>query len=103
MKEFINRQGLNKEVSDLKKQMNDLNKDNTDLTSLIEQLKNLNFVEEEARTKLSLKKPGESVLIVPEDSLNGQDSLVPLIKLNDSANQTTTNPQKWWKYFFNSI
>jgi len=101
-KEAINKQGLNKEVINLKEQIGLLKRGNFNLLAEIENYKSFTFIEEEARTKLSLKRPGENVLIVPEDPMNNQNSLVPLVNLKNDKNQAETNPQKWLNYFFNN-
>jgi len=101
-KEALNRQGLNKEVSALREQIGLLEQNNFDLLTKIENYKSSAFIEEEARTKLSLKKPGENIIIVPEGSVNDQNFLIPLVNLKNNKNQAETNPQKWLNYFFNN-
>lgn len=61
---------------------------------------NLDFVEKEARDKLAMVKPGETIVVVGEDTSkktteDGDDSNVPLNNLS--------NPRKWWYLFFENV
>ena len=53
------------------------------------------FVEKEARLKLGLRKPGEQVVVVPNE-------IGKLVKISQKGynNANLTNPQKWWHYFW---
>ncbi|PIS41338.1 MAG: hypothetical protein COT25_03620, partial [Candidatus Kerfeldbacteria bacterium CG08_land_8_20_14_0_20_42_7] len=54
-----------------------------------------------ARSKLDVQKPGETVVLLPEATTDGSRSLV--VQTSSSAisnNNTHTNAEKWWSYFF---
>lgn len=102
--EIINRHDLQKEINKFQAEFNDLSKSNQDISGSIEYLKTLDFVEKEARTKLNLKKPGEQIIIVPEEKILGKSSAsMPLT--GNLANQAVSQPNylNWWNYFFNQL
>lgn len=49
------------------------------------------FVEEEARNRLGMARPGERVIILPEDFQT---------PMPESPKDTTPNWVKWWRLFF---
>ena len=69
-------------------------KDNLELKSKLKGVKKPQFVEEEARNKLFLAKPGEGVVLIPSGSLK-QDSQPKF-----APRDTRPNWQKWWELFF---
>ncbi|MCX6785560.1 MAG: septum formation initiator family protein [Candidatus Komeilibacteria bacterium] len=101
-KEIINRRDLQQEINKYLVQLDDLNKSNQDLSGSIEYFKTMAFVENEARTKLNLKKPGEQIIIVPEEKTPGQAAANTSL-VNGLADQTASQPNylNWWNYFFN--
>lgn len=66
-----------------------LNRENKDLSTLIGYLRSGDFVESEARNKLNLSKPGESLIVVDPNLAEQKD-------LSDDSNLTS----KWWDYLF---
>ncbi len=87
---------IDKEISDLEQEIEDLESKNKDFKNLIGYLESDQFVEEQARLKLGLKKPGEEVIVLKEDP-NASSTIVSAEEVDTSL----TNPQKWWNYFFN--
>lgn len=67
--------------------------DNTTLKKKLAVANNPQFVEEEARNKLFLAKPGEGVIIMPapDDKKPSSEAKPP---------DTRPNWQKWWDVFF---
>ncbi|MCL4419044.1 septum formation initiator family protein [Patescibacteria group bacterium] len=65
--------------------------ENQKLKSQLSLVGNEQFIEEEARNKLFLVKPGEQEVIVPQDLLNKNSQKKP-----DNA----PNWKKWWNLFF---
>ena len=85
---------VNSEITDLENEINHLAKQNQDLGQLISYLKSDTFIEQEAKLKLGLKKPGENLVVMPlPDEAQTEN--------NVSVNKETTNSAKWWAYFFN--
>lgn len=80
-----------KQINDLKQQITSLQQQQNNLSSLIEYLGTDAYLESEARKKLSMLKPGEQLVVVPDIS---------------KPNVLTTNTsgmnyaQLWWEYFF---
>ena len=66
--------------------------ENQNLKSKLSKAQSSKFVEEEARNKLLLVKPGEEQVILPQD----------LPSSSDSAKKKDTRPnfRKWWDLFF---
>jgi cell division protein FtsL len=86
---------VNSEISDLQNEINHLEKQNQDLSQLIEYLKSDAFIEQEAKLKLGLKKPGENLVVIPGMNLGNP-------RADEAQNKEMINPIKWWTYFFNN-
>ncbi|OGY89537.1 MAG: hypothetical protein A2927_00880 [Candidatus Komeilibacteria bacterium RIFCSPLOWO2_01_FULL_45_10] len=100
-REIINRRDLEKDIKKLEEEMGGLAARNQELGGLIEYFKTMDFVEEEARTKLNLRKPGEQIIIVPPEPLAGEPFLVsPLASLSGSEAKPSSNWERWLNYFF---
>ena len=69
-------------------------KENHELKSKLAQVKKPGFVEEEARNKLFLAKPGEGIVIIPTEVLSSTSSQTKKVR------DTRPNWQKWWDIFF---
>lgn len=101
-REIINRRDLQQEIAALQEKIDDLKYRNQELGGLIEYFKTTDFIENEARTKLNLRKPGEKIIIIPEENEitsnvnQGENvSVFTAIEVKDLS-----NPQRWWNYFF---
>ncbi|MFH1583172.1 MAG: septum formation initiator family protein, partial [Candidatus Falkowbacteria bacterium] len=55
---------INKEISELKKEIFDLQNKNVDLKNFVSYLESDQFAEEQARLNLGLKKPGEELTVI---------------------------------------
>jgi len=89
---------IDEEVRDLEKEIVELESRNKDFKELITYLESDQFVEEQARLNLGLKKEGEEVVVIKEQGENvdtqaGEDVL-------DNDIEFYSNPRKWWYYFF---
>ncbi|MFA4941598.1 MAG: septum formation initiator family protein [Patescibacteria group bacterium] len=91
---------IDKEISDLDKEIAEVETKNKDLKQLINYLESDQFVEEKARLNLGLKKEGESVVVIKEDLLVASGS--PSGGDKSGASENFSNFQKWWNYFFNN-
>lgn len=69
-----------------------LENENKDLQQKITRAKSREFIEKEARDKLNLAKPGETVLVLPQVE---STQTATIVYANDAPNW-----QKWWKLFF---
>jgi cell division protein FtsL len=99
---FHRRQKINREISDLEAEINQAENKNTELQKLIKYLESDQFVEEQARLNLNMKKPGESVTVVKDLPESAKDSGT---QSNASAIPGTGGAAKtgfaavWWNYF----
>lgn len=93
-KEIVRRYEVNREIKNLQSEISELEERNTELTSLITFFNTDAFLEQEARTRLSLQKPGEKVMIIPDVDLTTEEEQKKNIELSLS------NPRKWYNFFF---
>jgi len=100
---------LKKEISELKLEIDRLEGSKQQLSNLMEYFKNDSYLEQEARVKLNLKKPGEKVVILSHDSVIDDNVKVIQSKALEIVNQEIesedvnleiANYWKWWEYFF---
>ena len=68
--------------------------ENKEFKKKLEMVKKPQFFEEEARNKLFLAKPGEGIIVLPEDVLNSSMSG------KKESQDNRQNWQKWWDMFF---
>jgi len=94
---------INQEANRLKKESEQMEKRNNYLAGLMEYFKDESYLEEQARLKLNLKKPGENVLIIEGSREKSQTAEK---KTEQKAASPTPEPEepanywKWWEYFF---
>ncbi len=69
-------------------------KDNEELKKKLADVKKPGFVDEQARNKLFLAKPGEGIIVMPTDVLASTSSEVK------KSEDTRPNWLKWWQLFF---
>lgn len=103
IRQIINRRDLQKDIAELESEINSLEKKNQELSNLIGYFESLDFVEKEARTKLNLRKPGEKIIVVPEEGVapeQTQESLEEDAVLVYQSEVDGSNPQRWLNYFF---
>ena len=90
---------INKELGKLRQENADLKLHNKYLQNLIAYRGTDSFKDKEARAKLNYQKPGESVLIIPDDdigrftegNIKNQETVTP---------KALANPVKWWQLIF---
>ncbi|MEI7497885.1 MAG: septum formation initiator family protein [Candidatus Falkowbacteria bacterium] len=104
---YSTRQKVNHEIVSLENEIKANEKRKTDLEKFITYLHTNEFVEEQARLNLALKKPGETVLVVNNhnvsSSISQSQNLLKLIDQPDLKTETIvilSNPQRWFNYFF---
>lgn len=85
---------VNSEIKDLQAEISRLEKQNQEFGQLVEYLNSDIFIEQEAKLKLGLKKEGENLVVIPQQSLPAQTE-------DQKNNEKSSNPVKWWSYFFN--
>ncbi len=83
-------------VTDREKELMRVQKENTELKRELERSNDPDYIEEEARNKLGLAKPGETVIFVAPPESNGAGD-------GNSIREKTFNKpywKEWWKLFF---
>jgi len=81
------------EIQDLQNEIKALEGQNQEFDQLINYLKSESFIEQEAKLKLGLKKPGENMVVIPQTDTGNNSN-------GDEKNEQLSNPTKWWIYFF---
>ena len=67
---------------------------NRELKNKLSSVQSQEYIEEQARNKLGLGKPGETVVIIPDDKLK------LVLGASQSAQIRLPNWLGWWKVFF---
>ncbi len=67
-KEILKNIEIKNEIANIENQINDLKSQNENLKLEIENLQNKNILELEAKAKLNLKKSGEEVMFIPQET-----------------------------------
>lgn len=95
-KAFLKRYQVDKEIKKLETEISKLGESNRQLSDLLQYLNTDFFAEREARLKLGLQKPGEKVVVIPDKGSSMANS-----SEKEYNKKELSNPQKWWRYFFN--
>ncbi len=93
-KEALLRYEIKQEISSLEGKLSDVQGKTDKMNQLINYLKTDDYVEKQAREKLNLGAPGEKQINLTND--DGQ-----AIVAVGSGDTKTSNPIKWFNYFFN--
>ena len=108
-KTITQRYRINQEIKELQEEIENINKKNTNLKKVIEYFKSDQFVEEQARLNLGLRKQGEEVAVIQNISeeilanniLNSEEIIFNIPGLEKEVlPKKISNLQKWWSYFF---
>jgi len=106
-KELINKRKVDRQVNSLADQIASLERENSEISALIGEWQSGDKAEREARLKLGLRKPNESVvMIMRERATTSEANIIPSgaeIVGNVIKNQphdASPNPILWWRYFF---
>ncbi|MFA5753775.1 MAG: septum formation initiator family protein [Patescibacteria group bacterium] len=91
---YSQRRLVEKEINEVKQQIDDFESQNQELKDLVAYLQSDQSLEEQARRNLNLKKPGEQVIVI-EDKTSGLET-----DIASSSDDSGGNLGKWWRYFF---
>jgi cell division protein FtsB len=96
--EYVRNRELQIEIEHLETQALAMEKKNLEVARLGARFSESGVVEREARLKLGLQKPGESVIIVRDVTplTEGKSE----VSSGRPAPPPASNPGKWWRYFF---
>lgn len=107
-REWTNNYAVQQEIAKLTAEQAALEAENLDLTAIMSAVQTETYIEQEARIKLGLAKPGEKVVIFSEQDQqvakipDGQFDKGNISDQSIKAWEKLANPRKWWYYFFNS-
>ncbi len=93
---------LDHEIASVKSEIEKLDKKNQEFNQMLNYFNSHDFLEKEAKEKLNLKKEGETVMVINENSLAQEAAILPPADApaeNGNAGEEN-NFIKWWKYFF---
>jgi Septum formation initiator. len=96
----VQRFGVNRQISDLQKQITSLESSNSDLTKLQSYLQSDQYAEKQARLNMGLKMPGEKVAVIENSDINAAGGLSNNGSTGDDNDQKKSNPENWLNYFF---
>src|SRR5438105_4582627 len=71
---LVQKRAVDAEISHLQSQVDKVKKDHDQLSSLIKYFNTPEYQEKSAREKLSLSKPGEHVVILPQGEVSGTEN-----------------------------
>ena len=98
---------INNEIKELEKEINSLEGKNENLKNMIEYLESDEFIDEQARLNLNLKKSGEEVVVInykDKEDNNSENSEINPYKIKGlefkEKKKKEINPTKWVEYFF---
>ncbi len=107
-REYIRTSDIQNQIETLQKQATDLQAKNLAITELKTSVQTESFIEREARLKLGLKKPGESVVVVKglgetakKKYVEAGNDPLGIILAEAGEKPDLANSTKWWYYFFN--
>jgi len=107
-REFVRSQSISFEIASLQEESESLVARNIEISELKTAMQTESYIEREARLKLGLKKPGETVVVISDDSdvsagiVTGSNPSDPLgyVIEESGVDEAVANPTKWWYYFF---
>ncbi len=104
-KNWRQKRSIEREIKGLETQVKDMEGKNSNLKNVLDYMQSDQFVEEQARTKLNYKKPGESVVVIegrpgktPPTATSPFE--IPPEPPKVTASRATVNVNKWLDYFF---
>jgi len=103
VKEYLRQKDLDKEMETLQAEIDKLNLDRSQFLSSIEAYQNDFFLEQEARLKFNMQKPGEKVLVIPAERINEIGDTSYLLSSSTGEKKENIyikNIRSWWDYFF---
>lgn len=93
-REAMRRHAINAQIRKIEQDMSNLKNKRFELNRIISYLQSDAYIEEEARKKLNLRRPGEAVYVVPDVKQRADD-------VGNQAGSMTA-AQEWIHYFFST-
>ncbi|MBI4407836.1 MAG: septum formation initiator family protein [Candidatus Kerfeldbacteria bacterium] len=98
-KELIRKVQIHRQIEDLETEIASLEAHNGELNQMVAYFNSSSFQEKEARTKLGLSAPGETMVVLPDDTTVSLAADGSTLDTRSTVDQRT-NTQKWQDYFF---
>jgi len=106
-REIIRNHSIGSEIAHLQQQADSLVAQNIEISELKTAIQTESYIEREARLKLGMKKPGETVYIIQQEQDPSQTQITDnpndplgLVLTDSEETMAVANPTKWWYYFF---
>ena len=99
-KELIRKIQIHRQIEELEGEIASLESHNSELNDMIAYFNSSSFQDKEARTKLGLAAPGETMVVLPDTTDSSTITIDSDTRTASSASDERTNPQKWQDYFF---
>jgi cell division protein FtsL len=96
VKQISKKYYVNNEIKELQGQINELDSKNKNLKQFISYLDSDEFVEEQARLNMGLKKEGEQVVVIKDS----KSIVATSTESDEEVAGNNSNINKWKKYFF---
>lgn len=106
VKEKFNQKKIDHQIANLEKEIYDIERSNLEIGKYIDNWERGGGAEKEARLKLGLKKPGESVIIINRSSTSTASNTISENAeivgniIREKPPQNDSNPAQWWRFFF---
>lgn len=99
-KEYYRKRQIQAEITGLEQEAAKINRENLEIQDKIAYLQSQDYQEREAKDKLNLQNPGENVVVIKPGVAREQGIKAENENLPQPLPPDVSNPQKWWKYFF---
>ena len=99
-KEVYKKRQIQNEITKLEQEAAKINRENLEIQDKIAYLQSRDYQEREAKDKLNLQNPGENVVVIKPGVAREQGIKAENENLPQPLPPNVSNPQKWWKYFF---
>ncbi len=104
IREYWHQQDIDNEMATLQAEIERLNLDKQQFLNSVDAYQNEFFIEQEARLKFNLQKPGEKVVVVPIGDVGNLGDIDEKAQGNGAtdivSNIYYNNLRSWWVYFF---
>ena len=94
-KSYSRRLVAEKEIEAMRLKIAEYEKNNQELHEFLDYLSSPQAAEDQARSSLNLKKPGEAVVIIQKEEIE------TLTDSHSSQSASSSALKLWWNYFFN--
>jgi cell division protein FtsB len=95
-KEFMNKRGVDSEITNLKGEIQKLEGSNVDLQKLVQYLGSDDYVKQEAKLKFGYREAGEQVVVISNQNVDRKKFLAAVEK----SEPVLSNPEKWLQFLF---